>query len=86
MCRAAELGVKLGITGEKVPGAVAVLVKRFGLPERIPCTEEDYRCAVGTDKKGAGDDISLVLLERIGKAVTKKLPKETVLNLLEGLA
>jgi len=37
---------------------------------------------VGLDKKGAGDKISLILLETIGSAVARKMPKAEVLNLL----
>lgn len=86
MCRAAELGVFLHVTPAEVPARVAALVKRFGLPTAIPCTMEDYRQAVGTDKKGTGEDLSLILLEGVGSAQVKKLPKAQVIKLLEEMA
>ena len=37
--------------------------------------DRDYAAAVGLDKKGAGDAISVILLERLGHAVPHKMPK-----------
>ncbi|MEG2137656.1 MAG: 3-dehydroquinate synthase [Oscillospiraceae bacterium] len=82
MVRAAELGVILGVTPPKTPERIAVLLACFGLPIRIDCTQEEYKSAIGLDKKGAGADISLILLERIGKAVIHPMPKVELLHLL----
>ena len=84
MCAASKIGVTLGITPPEVPERIAGLVRAFGLPERIPCTRADYEGAIDTDKKGAGNDISLILLETLGRAAAKKMPKQTALELLEG--
>ena len=43
----------------------------------------DYAAAIGLDKKGAGADITLILLDRMGHAVPHKLPKEELLRLLD---
>ncbi|MCI8537339.1 MAG: 3-dehydroquinate synthase [Oscillospiraceae bacterium] len=85
MCVAAQLGVRLGVTPAGVPERIADICASFGLPTAISCTMEDYAAAVGLDKKGAGADISLILLEQIGNAVPRKLPKNDVLDLISTL-
>ncbi len=82
MVRASGLGRVLGVTPDGVDGRIAALLEKFSLPVEIPCTAEQYAAAIGLDKKGAGDDISLILLERLGRAVPKKLTKAEVLKLL----
>lgn len=75
MVRAARLGEKLGIT----PGGTAMRIEKltgaFGLPREIPCTLQEYASAIGLDKKGSGEDISLILLEQIGTALPYKMKK-----------
>lgn len=44
---------------------------------------EEYVAAVGLDKKGAGADISLILLEELGRAVPHKMPKQALLEELK---
>ena len=82
MCLAARLGVRLGVTPEEVPGQVEDLLASLGLPTSIYCTKEEYTAAIGLDKKGAGDSISLILLSRLGEAVVHRMPKKEVLDLL----
>ncbi len=82
MVKAAQLGLALGITPDGTAGRITALLERFALPTAIDCTHAQYADAVGLDKKGAGDNISLILLESIGHAVARKMPKAEVLNLL----
>ncbi len=82
MVRAAGLGQVLGVTPDGADRRIAALLERLGLPVEIPCTAEQYAAAIGLDKKGAGEDISLILLERLGRAVPQKLTKAEVLKLL----
>ena len=82
MVKAAELGLALGITPDGTAQRITALLKQFALPVSIDCTHEQYADAVGLDKKGSGDKISLILLETIGSAVARKMPKAEVLNLL----
>ena len=82
MCLAAKLGVELGVTPADVPGQVESLLASLGLPTEISCTKEEYTAAIGLDKKGAGSDISLILLGGLGCAVIHKMPKRKVLELL----
>lgn len=86
MCLAARLGAALGVTPAGVPERVEALVSAFGLPTRIPCTQADYAAAVGLDKKGTGEQITLVLLEDLGRAVLYRMSKRELLGLLEGCA
>ena len=86
MCLAARLGAALGVTPAGVPERVVALVSAFGLPTRIPCTQADYAAAVGLDKKGTGEQITLVLLEDLGRAVLHRMSKRELLGLLEGCA
>ena len=60
--------------------ALFSLLSALGLPTAIPCTAEDYAAAVGLDKKGAGEDISVILLERMGRAVPHRMPKAQLLE------
>ena len=83
MVRAAGLGEKLGITPAGTGDEIAALLTRLGLPADIPCTAEEYAAAIGLDKKGAGADISLILLERLGRAVPHKMPKAALLEELK---
>ena len=80
MCRAAELGVTLGITPEDIPERIRTAVLRFGLPDAIDCTMEDYRRAIGLDKKSAGNQISLVLLRELGQADPVRMNRAEVLE------
>lgn len=85
MCRAADLGVRLGITLPDAPGRIAALARAFGLPDAIECTRADYAAAIGLDKKGDKDQIALILLAELGKAIPVKMEKNAVLQLLEEL-
>ena len=80
MCAAARLGVRLGVTPAELPERLEEALSALGLPTAIPCTAEDYAAAVGLDKKGAGEDISVILLERLGRAVPHRMPKAKLLE------
>ena len=83
MCAAAKLGAALGVTPPDVPGRVEDALASLGLPTAISCSVGDYAAAVGLDKKGAGADITLILLDKIGHAVPHKLPKAQLMGLLD---
>ena len=86
MVLAARLGVRLGVTPAEAPEQLAAVLSALCLPTRIDCTAGDYAAAIGRDKKGAGEDISVILLEELGRAVPHKMPKAELLALLEELA
>ena len=80
MCAAAKLGVKLGVTPPEIPARLEGVLSALGLPTAISCTAEDYAAAVGLDKKGAGASISVILLDKLGRAVPHKMPKAELLE------
>ena len=82
MVAAARLGVTLGVTPADVPAELEAVLTALNLPTAIPCGRENYAAAIGRDKKGAGEDISLILLECLGRAVIRKLPKAELLEML----
>jgi 3-dehydroquinate synthase len=82
MVRAAELGIGLGITPPHLADTIRQLTAAFGLPQSIPCAAEDYAAAIGLDKKGEGEKLSLVLLDRPGHAILYKIKKSELLQLV----
>lgn len=82
MVAACQLGVRLGLTPEETPRQLEEVLVALGLPTAIPCTRADYAAAISRDKKGAGEDITLILLSELGRAVPHKLPKAALLELL----
>ena len=84
MCMAAKLGAALGVTPADVPERVEAALGALGQVTWLYCSMDDYAAAIGLDKKGAGADITLILLDRMGHAVPHKLPKAELLRLLDG--
>jgi 3-dehydroquinate synthase len=80
MCAAAKLGVELGVTPSEAPGRIAALCEKFNLPTSIPCSAEDYRAAVGLDKKGQGNQIHLIVLRALGQAEAVRLDKAELME------
>ena len=68
------------------PGYLGIRYQVRGLldlPVEISCTAEEYAAAIGLDKKGAGADISVILLEEMGRAIPHKMPKAALLEELK---
>lgn len=80
---AAQLGVELGITPPETVECIQELLKKFDLPLDIPCPWDTMTEAVGLDKKNAGDQISLIVLEKLGQAVHRKMARDELLGLLK---
>ena len=90
MCVAARLGVELGVGGdEEDVRALKALLEAFRLPTDLSCrSEEAWRAvekAVGLDKKGAGDELTMIFLRRMGEAVPVKRKRDAVLENLAAL-
>ena len=83
MCAAARLGVRLGLTPAEIPGRLEGLLTALDLPTRIDCSQDDYTAAVGLDKKGTGDQIAVILLEALGRAVPYRMAKAELLEALQ---
>lgn len=80
---AAQLGIELGVTPPETVECIQELLKKFDLPLDIPCPWETMTEAVGLDKKNAGDHISLIVLEKLGQAVHRKMARDELLGLLK---
>lgn len=80
---AARLGVAAGVTPPETVEPIAALIQKFGLPADIPCDRATMTEAVGLDKKGAGDSITLIFLSELGKTAPTKMKKDELLALLE---
>lgn len=80
MCAAACLGVRLGVTPADIPARLEGALAALGLPTSIPCSPEEYAAAVGLDKKGTGDEISVILLEKLGRAIPHRMTKAALLE------
>ena len=89
MCVALRLGLALDVGGtEDDLQALTKLLQAFDLPVHIPCSEAEWPVmaeTIGLDKKGAGDSVSLILLEEMGKAKAVKMKKAEVLSQLSAL-
>ena len=81
----AKLGAALGITPEKLPQRLEDTLASLGLPTSISCTMDDYTAAIGLDKKGAGAEITLILLDKMGHAVPHKISKTALLEQIKAL-
>jgi 3-dehydroquinate synthase len=87
MAAAARLSCALaGLTREEAQRLCA-LITAFGLPTEMPsgwCNDE-FKEALGRDKKRAGDGIRFVLLPALGKTTTRMLTLREILPLLAQL-
>ena len=80
---AAQLGVGLGVTPPETVERIQAILKKYDLPLDIPCPWDTMTRAVGLDKKRTGDSIHLILLEKLGRAVRRKMTRDELLELLE---
>ena len=85
MVTAAELGETLGLTEAGCADKIRAILTPLGLPTHIPCSLAHMEKAVGIDKKSAGDSVTVILLEKIGTVMPRKMPKEELLELLAGI-
>lgn len=82
MIIAGRIGEKLGISPEGLSQEIEKTIKKFNLPHNISIKDEDLS-AIALDKKSLGDNISLILLEKIGKYNIHKMKKDEYVRLLK---
>ena len=82
MCLAAQLGERLGMTQAGTAEEISALLAAYGLPTEIPCTKRDYESAIGLDKKGSGDRITVIFLKELGVTAPTPMNKKELLDLL----
>ena len=85
MVAAGKIGVHMGITPAGIPARIEALCAAFGLPVSISCSMADYTAAIGLDKKSTGSDISLILLQDMGRAAAYKMPRTEALEQVQWL-
>lgn len=83
MVLAVKLGCALGVTEAGGLEELSPLLESFQLPVRISCGWDTIVHAVGLDKKSDGQEITMIFLEKLGKAVPVKMEKNQVLQHLE---
>jgi 3-dehydroquinate synthase len=87
MTAAARLSSALaGLPNDQVV-RLTLLIAAFGLPTEMPpgwCSEE-FKQALGRDKKRAGGDIRFVLVPELGQTTTRMLALNEVIRLLTAL-
>jgi 3-dehydroquinate synthetase len=75
--------MQLGLINRSEVEAIIQVLNEYGLPTQPEIPLDELYRAMRQDKKREGDFIHLVLLEKIGKAVTKKVSYselQTILN------
>ncbi len=71
---AAMVSQKLGMISIKETERIIAVLNSYGLPTKPNIDVGELFSAMKQDKKREGEEIHLVLIESIGKAVTKKIP------------
>ncbi|MFZ5353921.1 MAG: 3-dehydroquinate synthase [Bacillota bacterium] len=75
----ADYGEKLGITQSGTSDRLSELLKKYGLPTDISCTDiKKAADIIALDKKRSDFNINLVLLRTIGDAFIKKVSIESI--------
>lgn len=82
MVVAARLGEKLGITTSGTSEKIIDLIKGFNLPDDIKISD-DALSGIALDKKASGKDISVILIERIGKYKIHKMNVDEYAKILK---
>ncbi len=78
MVIASRCAAKQGICDFSVVSDIIGLLKLYGLTEGFDFDPEDMAAAALSDKKRAGSSITLVLPERIGSCIFKKVPVDSL--------
>jgi len=87
MVLAARLSERIGRLPAGQSERIARLLERLGLPTALPGDVDPERllCLMRLDKKNRADQIHLVLLESIGKAVVETCPADEIRSVLVAL-
>jgi 3-dehydroquinate synthase len=85
MVLAAKVSYQLGMITKKEVSEIIDVLKAYGLPVDTEIPVENLFNAMKQDKKREGDSIHLVLLEKIGKAVTIKINYTELQKIIDGL-
>ncbi|HIV86417.1 MAG TPA: 3-dehydroquinate synthase [Candidatus Monoglobus merdigallinarum] len=81
MRMACELGERIGLTEQGTAARMLNILKQYDLPVSAELSHAELAEAVSVDKKGDGSHINLILLNKIGDVVIKKLKKQEFLDI-----
>ncbi len=85
MVLASRLSQKLGLIGETDYKRIRSLLENLGLPTAVSFDISEIFNIMKQDKKREGDTIHLVLLKRIGNAITKKVSLKQLEEMINDL-
>ncbi len=85
MVLAAKVSNKLGMLSKDEVKELTQVIESYGLPVQPEIPIEKLFAAMKQDKKRAGNSIHLVLLDRIGHAVTRKLEYKELQSIINDL-
>jgi 3-dehydroquinate synthase len=85
MVMAAIVSQKLGMISKQDVEEIKNVLSAYGLPTEPDIPVKDLFDAMKQDKKREGDSIHLVLLERIGHALTRKVSYNELQNIVDDL-
>ena len=73
----------LGITPKSDAKRLENLIKKYNLPTECDFSEDDLYVHAISDKKRTGGDITVIVMEKIGKCVLHKIPVENLKELIK---
>ncbi len=73
MVLAAQVSRKLGMLSKEDVNELTDVIKSYGLPTKSEIPARDLFSVMKQDKKRVGDSIHIILLEKFGHAVTRKI-------------
>lgn len=85
MVLAAKVSQQLGMITKEDVTRITNVIECYGLPVKSAIPVQDLFKAMKQDKKREGDSIHLVLLESIGKAVSKKMTYSELQSIIDDL-
>ncbi|MCD7774198.1 MAG: 3-dehydroquinate synthase [Clostridiales bacterium] len=83
MVMASKAAYKTGMCGEDFSGVICETLKKNNLPVSCPYSPEELFKVSCSDKKRNGDTITLIVPEKMGKCVGKKIPVEEMLDFIK---
>lgn len=82
MHMAAKIGESIGLTPVNTALTIKSINASYGLPWRIDCSIDDYKHAIGLDKKSVGENINVVFLSVIGSAILYNTERNKLIELI----
>ena len=78
-----QAGEKAGLTQPGTADRIAALLEKYGLPTKTTDTPAELAAAASLDKKNAGDNLHLILLQTIGESYIHTIPTAELQEFLQ---